>query len=119
MPRNRLLNAIALNQLAIQGSRLVGPAVIAPVLLLQGPQAAFVASIFLYILGIVSVMAVRVRSSGELTGGSRVVASLFAAYRFVWGNRPLRWLFILVALHCAMAMSFESMLPVLARGRPG
>ena len=119
VPRNRLLNAIALNQLAIQGSRLVGPAVIAPVLLLQGPAAAFVASIFLYSLGIASVMAVRVRSSGELTDKSRVAASLFAAYRFVWGNRTMRWLFILVALHCAMAMSFESMLPVLARDALG
>ena len=119
VPRNLLLNAVALNQLAIQGSRLVGPAVIAPLLLLQGPQAAFVASIFLYAFGIASVMAIRVRSSGELTGGEKLAASLWAAYRFVWGNRPLRWLFILVALHCAMTMSFESMLPVLARDALG
>ncbi len=119
VPRNLLLNAVALNQLAIQGSRLVGPAVIAPLLLLQGPQAAFVASIFLYAFGIASVMAVRIKSSGELTGGARLAASLWAAYRFVWGNRPLRWLFILIALHCAMTMSFESMLPVLARDALG
>lgn len=119
VPRPLLLNAVALNQLAIQGSRLVGPAVIAPLLLTQGPSAAFVASIFLYAFGIASVLAVRVRSSGELGGGSRVAASLWAAYRYVWGNRPLRWLFILVALHCAMAMSFEAMLPALARDALG
>ena len=119
IPRNRLLNAIALNQLAVQGSRLVGPALIAPILLVEGPQAAFVASIFLYGLGIASVMAVRVRSSGELSGGERIAASLWAAYRFIWRNLPMRWLFILIALHCAMTMSFESILPVLARDALG
>ncbi len=119
VPRDRLLNAVALNQLAIQGSRLVGPAIIAPALLLQGPEAAFVASVFLYGFGIVSVMAIRVRSSGNLAGGAQIAASLWAAYRFVWWNRPLRWLFILAALHCAMTMSVESMLPVLARDALG
>ncbi len=115
VPREHWLNAIALNQLAIQGSRLVGPGLIAPLLLLYGPKAAFLASASFYIVGIASVLAVQTRSTGELRIGARLGASLWVAALYVWSNSQLRVLFIFIALHCAMTMSFESMLPVIAR----
>ncbi len=115
VPREHWLNAIALNQLALQGSRLVGPGLIAPLLLLYGPKAAFLASASFYIVGIASVLAVHTRSTGELRIGARLGASLWVAVRYVWSNSQLRVLFIFIALHCAMTMSFESMLPVIAR----
>ena len=113
--REHWLNAIAMNQASLQGSRLVGPGLIAPALLLHGPSAAFLASTAFYVVGIAGVLAVRTRSTGALTSGSGIGASLWAAARHAWSDPQLRVLFIVIALHCSMTMSFESMLPVLAR----
>ncbi len=113
--REHWLNAIAMNQVSLQGSRLVGPGLIAPALLLYGPSAAFLASTVFYIVGIAGILAIRTRSTGELSSGARIGASLWVAARYAWSDPQLRALFILIALHCAMTMSFESMLPVLAR----
>ncbi len=113
--REHWLNAIAMNQVSLQGSRLVGPGLIAPPLLLYGPSAAFLASTAFYVVGIAGILAVRTRSTGELRSGARIGASLWVAARYAWSDPQLRALFILIALHCSMTMSFESMLPVLAR----
>jgi MFS family permease len=116
VPREHWLNAIALNQATQQGSRLVGPGLIAPAMLLFGPQAAFLISTLFYIAGIASILAIRTRSSGGLQPGSGIGASLWIAVRFAWSHPQLRALFVLVALHCSMTMAFESLLPVYARG---
>ena len=119
VPREHWLNAIAMNQVSLQGSRLVGPALITPALLLYDVSIAFLVSTTFYVLGIAGVMAIRTRSTGELTRGSSIGASLWAALRYAWADPQLRALFILLALHCSMSMSFESILPVIARDELG
>jgi MFS family permease len=119
VPREHWLNAIAMNQLTQQGSRLVGPGLVAPAMLLAGPEAAFAVSTLFYVAGIAGVLAIRTRASGGLERGSRLGASLLEAGRYAWGHPQLRVMFILVALHCSMTMAFESTLPVLARDELG
>ena len=113
--KDDLLNAIALNQMSLQGARLIGPALIAPALFLGGTSAAFLACAVLYVVSIVSVMAIQTRSSGALTKGAGMLQSLIEAGAYAWGDSRLRVLFILIALHCAMTMSFETVLPVLSQ----
>ncbi len=115
VPQRDLLNAIALNQMSLQGSRLVGPALIAPALLTSGTSAAFLACAALYVVSIVSVVAIQTRSSGALTKGAGMIQSLVEAGSYAWADTQLRFLFILIALHCAMTMSFETVLPVLSK----
>lgn len=115
VPKRDLLNAIALNQMSLQGARLVGPALIAPALIAGGTSAAFLACTVLYVVSIVSVLAVRTRSSGALTAGSGMLTSIVEAAVFAWADSRLRVIFILIALHCAMTMSFETILPVLSQ----
>ncbi len=115
VPREHWLNAMAMNQVSQQGSRLFGPGLIAPALLLFDVSVAFLVSTSFYLIGIAAILSIRTRSTGELTRGSRIGASLWAAMHYAWSDRQLRALFILLALHCSMTMSFESMLPVLAR----
>ena len=114
VPREHWLNAIAMNQVSLQGSRLVGPGLITPALLLFDVSIAFLVSTTFYLVGIAGILAIRTRSTGELTRGSQIGASLWVAMRYAWSDPQLRALFILLALHCSMAMSFESMLPALA-----
>ncbi|MXZ02893.1 MAG: MFS transporter [Chloroflexi bacterium] len=113
--KDDLLNAIALNQLSLQGARLVGPALIAPALFLGGTSAAFLACAVLYVLSIVCVTAIHTRSTGALTKGAGVLQSLVEAGTYSWSDPQLRVLFVLIALHCAMTMSFETILPVLSQ----
>ena len=114
VPREHWLNAMAMNQVSQQGSRLFGPGLIVPALLLFDVSIAFLASTVFYLVGVAAILRIRTRSTGELTRGSRIGESLWAAMRYAWSDRKLRALFILLALHCSMAMSFESMLPALA-----
>ena len=115
VPKDDWLNAIALNQVSLQGARLVGPALIAPALLIGGTSAAFLACAVLYIVSLVCIVAVHTRSTGSLTRGSGMFRSLAEAASYSWAVPQLRMLFILIALHCAMTMSFETTLPVLAK----
>ena len=113
--KDDLLNAIALNQLSLQGARLVGPALIAPALFLGGTSAAFLACAVLYVASIVCVTAIHTRSTGALTKGAGMLQSLVEAGAYSWADPQLRVLFVLIALHCAMTMSFETILPVLSQ----
>lgn len=115
VPREKLLNALALNQLTQQGSRLVGPALVAPALLFWGPGGAFLGSTLFYVVGLFAILRVQTRSSGGLEKGASFGASLMEAARYAWGHPQIRTIFILVALHCAMTMAFESTLPVFNR----
>jgi MFS family permease len=119
VPREHWLNAIAMNQVSLQGSRLVGPGLIVPALLLLDVSIAFLVSTTFYVVGIAAILAIRTRSTGELTRGSQIGASLQAALGYAWSDRQLRALFILIALHCSITMSFESMLPALAQDLHG
>ena len=115
VPREKWQNAIARNQVTIQGSRLVGPAVVAPALLFYGPGTAFLGSTLFYVVGFIGILMVRTRSTGGLEKGASIGESLMEAARYAWGHPQLRTLFVLVALHCSMTMAFESTFPVFSR----
>lgn len=115
VPREHLLNAVSLNAATMQGSRLIGPGLMAPVLLLLGTEAAFAASTIFYAAGLIGIARVDVRSTGGLGQGAGLRQGIVEAFVFVWHDPKLRPIFILVSLHCAFTMSFESILPALAR----
>jgi len=115
VPRDRLLNAVSLNTATQQGSRLFGPGLIAPMLIFYGPDAAFMLSAGFYALGLIMVTRIQTRSTGDVRAGTSVLASLGSAAMVVYQNPKLRVLFIIVAMHCSMTMSFESMLPIFSR----
>lgn len=124
VPRETLLNAVSLNSATQQGSRLIGPGVIAPLLLFWGPGMAFVACAAFYALGMLMVHRIQTRATGNLGRGSNVLSSMGTALGFVARHPYLRVLFVVVAFHCAMTMSFEALFPavsfnVLDTGREG
>ncbi len=124
VPRDTLLNAVSLNSATQQGSRLLGPGIIAPLLLVWGPGMAFVACAAFYAVGLLMVHRIQTRATGNLGRGSNVVSSMNSAIGFVVRHPYLRALFAVVAFHCAMTMSFEALFPavsfnVLDAGREG
>ena len=123
IPREYLLNAIALNSATLHGTRLFGPLMTGPLLAISstafGPGLAFLLCTALYILGLVVVASIRTVSRGSIQVDKGVIDNLLAGLKYVYRDNLLKPLIIIVAVHCALTMSFESLLPVFAREQLG
>lgn len=119
VPRTHLLNAIALNSATQQGDRLVGPALIAPLLALFGAgPALFLCSAF-YALGMVQVLRVKTLSVGGVGQERGFVDSLVKGMVVAYSHPIIISLILLVAAHCALTMAFESIIPSLSKSKLG
>ena len=114
VPRRLLLNGIALNQAAGHGSRLVGPAAIAPLLAMAGVEAAFFLCSGLYFLGLVQVLRIRTPSTGRMDPGKSLATNFVAGVTYLYRTPALLAIVLLALFHCGLTMSFESLLPVLS-----
>ena len=111
LPADRLLNGIALNQATQQGSRLVGPIAIIPLLELFGMGAAFWMCSVFYLIGLVQVYRIATRSTGEIDRRRGFFQNLAAGFEYVYGQPQLLAMVMLVLAHCSLVMSYEAILP--------
>ena len=119
VPKRLLLNAVALHQAAGQGSRVMGPAVIAPLLLTTGPGSAFVICTAFYGVSLVQTLRIRTVSTGVIDSSQSLVRNLIAGLLYVYRTPTLLAIVVMAIFHCGLTMSFESMLPVLSREQLG
>ena len=111
--REDLLNAIALNNISLQGSRLVGGM---SVLLLgwlseESIGIAFVVAAVGYVIATITVLTIRTASSGEIAHGDSIVTVFTAGIVYAWKTPTVGLMLIFVAFHCGLTMGFESILP--------
>ena len=140
--RQRLPNAVALNEAMQQGSRAVGPALLLIVAasvstgsLFQsgGPEFSIQNLVFtlgtsaivfwacaaFYLVALIAALNIRTVSSGEIDRQRSFWANTAAGFSYAY-RTPLVFGIILMALaHCVLVMSFESMLPPLAAEKFG
>jgi MFS family permease len=119
VPREHLPNAIALNQATVHGSRLVGPMLIAPLLAMVGPAGAFSLCTVFYGLGLIQVLLIRTASTGVVRSDEGVLENMLVGLYYVYHHSLLLPLILLVVGHCALTMSYESILPVLSSDKLG
>ncbi len=117
VPKNLLLNAIALNQATMNGSRLVGPLAIAPLLATTGVGGAFLLCSGFYAISLVQALRVRTSSTGEIDHTRGFVSNMLEGLRYVYAIPVLRAIVVMALFHCGLTMSFESLLPVLSTQR--
>ncbi|MGQ0549724.1 MAG: MFS transporter [Armatimonadota bacterium] len=117
--REDLLNAIALNSAAFNGSRIIGPA-IAGLIIDQlgnrgGPGWSFALNSVSYLAVIVALATIPVNS--RPTGGERqpVLGELREGVAFAWRHPLLRALLGLLAVTGVFGLSFHVLMPVFAR----
>ena len=115
VPKRLLLNAIALNQATNQGSRLIGPAMIAPLLATTGVESAFFLCTGFYAISLIQVLRIRTISKGTIDKSKKLVNNLTEGFRYVYKTPIMRVITIMALFHCGLTMSFESLLPVLSR----
>lgn len=117
VPRSLLLNAIALNQAAIYGSRLLGPAAIAPLMSTTSAEATFFLCSGFYAVGLLQVLRIRTVSTGVVDRSRGLARNLAAGVVYMYRTPTLRAIVMLAVFHCGLTMSYESLLPVLSRQR--
>ena len=135
--RDRLPNAVALNQAMQQGSRAVGPAILLAISVTVGSSAIFEsggvsfslqnllitlgtsAIVFwacaaFYLTALTSALNIRTISSGVVDRRRSFWSNAVAGFTYIYST-PLVFGILMMALaHCVLVMSFESMLPPLA-----
>tara|TARA_Y100000590_G_scaffold91523_1_gene103343 strand:- start:980 stop:2197 length:1218 start_codon:yes stop_codon:yes gene_type:complete len=116
VPKDNLLNAISLNAATTQGSRLVGPALVSPLMAAFGPVGAFATCTLFYVFSFILVLNIKTVSFGSMDKRESALGNFFAGLRFIYSHSLVLPLMITVFLHCCLTMSFESLLPVLSEG---
>ena len=119
VPREHLLNALALNQATQQGSRLLGPLAILPLLSFFNLDAAFWFCSVFYLIGFVQVSRVATRSTGSMDASRSLWTNFIAGFEYIY-KRPLLLAMVMLAVaHCAFTMSYESILPAISETKLG
>ena len=119
VPKEYLMNAIALNQATQQGARLAGAMAIAPLLGLVNIESAFWLCSGLYFLGFLQVSQMTTRSTGVIDKSQGFWTNMFEGFVYVYKRPIIMSMVLLVLAHCAFTMSYESMLPAISEDKMG
>lgn len=116
---HRLLNGSMLAQIAQQGAQLTGPAIGTAVLVFAGTAPAFGLCTAFYLLG--ALAALRVRRAVPAPQGTHrgLFTPVLHGFAYLARHATLRLLILFVALHCALTMAFNGILPELAQEHLG
>ena len=121
VPQEALLNAITLNAATRHGARFFGLLVAAPLMAIPSVGVAGVLVLSALFAGVSTLLMARVKtvSSGEGRTGQGMVggalADMWDGLVYIYTNKPIALIIILVSLHCALVMSFESIMPIFSR----
>lgn len=121
VPREDLLNALVLHGATRHGSRFFGLIVAAPLLALDavGVTGVLALSALFHALGAVQMARIRTVSSGQTNPEHGLLRSIVDGLAYIYTHHAIGLFIILVAFHCALVMSFESLLPIFSRGSLG
>ena len=135
--RERLPNAVALNQAMQQGSRAVGPAILLVISVTVGSAAIFESGGFsfslqdlvvtmgtsavvfwacaaFYLVALVSALNIRTVSTGVINRNRSFWSNAAAGFAYAYTTPLIFGILLMAVAHCVLVMSFESMLPPLA-----
>ena len=119
VPRERLLNAIALNQAVQQGARMTGSAAMLPLVYTVGPDYILFVPVALYALGLHRLYSIKTVSTGAMIVGQGIFYNLIAGLRYVYTHPVVLSVVMLAVFHCALTMAFEALFPLFAREQLG
>lgn len=119
VPKERLLNGIALNQATQQGSRMFAGLIVVfpPLLGWVDISVAFWACTVLYAYALIQVWRIKTRSTGVIDAKQGFIRNLVAGFAYIYGRPQLLAMVLLVLAHCALTMSYESILPAISEGK--
>jgi len=112
--REDLSNGIALNSAAFNAARIVGPALAGLLVAGVGEAGCFWLNAVSYLAVLAGLLKMRLPARTVSTGG-QVMVRLTEGVRYVWGQRGLRDLLLLLGLMGGFGFQYNTLLPVYAQ----
>ena len=121
VPQRDLLNAITLNAATRHGARFFGLLVASPLLAIEavGATGVLVLSTMFQVAGTILITMARTRSTGESAPQHGIARSMIDGLVYIYTDKMISIFILLVAFHCALVMSYDSVLPVFSRNELG
>jgi hypothetical protein len=113
IPREQLLNAVSLNSIAINATRLIGPAIIGIVIAAWGVGPAYVWSTIAYGIVIWTTTRVAMPPIRSLAKRGSMVGQMVEGFRYIATNRLVLALVLLGLGPLAFGFSHQTLLPAL------
>ncbi len=120
VPRPYLTNAIALNSIAFNMSRSLGPAVAGAVIALFGPGVSYLSQASIYLLSTIWTIALRLPNRAPTAGEDRARGRSFGGstvdgWRYIAKQETIRTALLMSALASFFGFSTTALLPVFAK----
>ncbi len=112
--REDLTNAIALNAVIFNGSRVIGPPIGGLLYAARGPAAAFLANAISYLAVLYPLAMMKLAPRQEETTHASIWADLREGLVYVWREPVVRTIILLVALMGIFGFSYIILMPVMA-----
>jgi len=119
VPRQQLPAALALNGVAMNASRIVGPLVAGALIASLGSAWVFVLNAALSLMAGFIIMRWRREHTESPLGRERLASAMRVGVQFVWQSRRIRAILVRIALFFLHSTALMALLPLVARGLPG
>ena len=115
VPDSTLLNAVSMNQVAVNISRIFGPAASGLLLAGVGAKGAYIAAFFILLISISAISSIRIPRDDSGTQRAPVFKSLLEGLRYMArGNPDIRVVMLMAFVVILFGMTYNTMMPVIA-----
>lgn len=115
VPREELVNAVALQSAGFNATRIVGPSIAGILLVTVGPAGAFAAKVALYFVILFLTLIINIPPLPARDRQLSAKDSLIEGFQYIWNNSVVFWLIVLALIPMLFAFPLQSLMPVFAK----
>jgi MFS family permease len=119
VPRLQLPAALALNGVAMNASRIIGPLVAGAIIAASGSAWVFLLNAVLSLVAAFTIMSWRREHKESPLGRERLKSAMRVGVQFVWQSHRMRAVLLRIALFFLHSTALLALLPLVARALPG
>lgn len=119
VPRRELPSAIALNGIAMNTSRVVGPVLAGALIASVGSAYVFALNAVLSLMAGFIIMRWRTETKASVLPGERFFGAMRVGFQYVAQSRPMRALLARIAIFTLQTTTLFALLPLVAKHMPG
>lgn len=115
VPREQMMNAIALNSAMFNGARVIGPALAGITLAATGPGWCFIINGFSFLAVILGLAMMKLPRVHPHKIRARALSEIREGLSYIWRHESIRILILMLAVTNVFAIGYTSLLPAFAK----